>query len=236
MICIAGAGAGASRFKLWQTLLPAYCALHVAQLPGRENRIDEPAVGTMSVVVECLAAAAINQTSKHRPLILFGHSMGAVVAFELARALDQQGRTPAGLILSATTPPAGQSDRRTPDDEELKRLLLAFDSDNREIVENPELYASLAPALRADFQLLRRHRVEDGTKLADVPTLLMSGQEDPVVPAEAVALWQDHLSAPATQYSLEGGHQFPFRESISPVTDQLASLIKGLASNGCNRA
>ena len=225
-VCIAGAGAGASRFKPWQTLMPGFCALHVVQLPGRENRIDEPPNDDMAVVVEQIAASCMEKTKKHRPLILFGHSMGAVLAYELAHRLQLNGNSPAALVLSATTPPTGQSDRPAPDDDDLKRRLLAFDAGNQSVVDNPDLFSSLAPALRADFQLLRRHSIAPERKLTDVSTMLLVGKSDPVVPAASVALWKKHLGDGVSEHVFDGGHQFPFQESLRPVTRLMSDLVK----------
>lgn len=228
LICIAGAGAGASRFKPWQTHLPAYCAMHVVQLPGRENRIDDTPVGDLALVVKNLASA-VAEIPKQRPLLLFGHSMGAVLAFELAKVLVLNGRAPAHLIMSATTPPSGQGTRPAPNREELTRLLLAFDASNQSVVDNPELFNLLEPALRADFQLLRQHSVSGTDQLPDVSATLLSGDSDPVVPPDAVALWRPLIGGNVVQRTLQGGHQFPFQEStqavIGLITEEMNEML-----------
>ena len=227
LICIPGAGAGASRFNPWQGHLPPYCGVHVAQLPGRENRIEEVPIDALEIVVQQLSAA-FEPIHRRRPVVLFGHSMGAVLAYELAVKLSQDGRPPDLLVMSATTPPSGQVNRPAADTEELKQLLLAFDADNQSVVNNPELFASLEPALRADFQLLRRHRVTPKVGGLKVKTILLSGSSDPVVSSNAIALWGEYLAGEVNQREMSGGHQFPFSESLQPVTQLLTEELQFL--------
>lgn len=231
VICIPGAGAGASLFKPWLPQLPGYCALHVAQLPGRETRLEEPALEDVKTVVDGLAAATATSGigfGRGRPRVLFGHSMGAVLAFELASVLQELDTAPDLLIMSATTPPAGHMDRASPTDDELKDLLLAFDPANHSMLEHPELFDSLAPALRADFTLLRRHAIEEHRMLDGIPVHLLFGESDPAVSEDAVMRWQRHFSGEVASHRFAGGHQFPFVDSLEPVTDLLARLVADL--------
>jgi surfactin synthase thioesterase subunit len=150
----------------------------------------------------------------------------------LGRRLIDAGRPPLGFVASASTPPrGGQAD---PDlgPQALRALLIAYDPQNREILANDELFATLAPALRDDIALLRRHRIDPGLCL-DMPALLLSGGDDRVVPASAAARWAAHFSGSVAQETLPGGHQFPFRESGGAVLDRLAPLLRrGLGRQG----
>ena len=227
LICIPGAGAGASRFKAWQAHLPAYCRVHVAQLPGRENRIDEAAINDLTTVVDHLAGAVL-QIPRRRPILLFGHSMGAVLAYELTKRLCDHQCAPARLFMSATTPPSGQADRAPVESQELERLLLAFDPENKQVIDNPDLFESLEPVLRADFQLLRRHSVSATDDPPDVLTHLLCGRSDPVVPEAAVARWAAHLGCEIRHRTVDGGHQFPFNESLEAVTQLITDEINAV--------
>ena len=234
LICIPGAGAGASRFKPWQAHLPAYCRVQVAQLPGRENRIDEAAIDDLTTVVDHLADAVL-QIPRQRPVLLYGHSMGAVLAYELTKRLCHHQRAPARLFMSATTPPSGQLDRPPAGSQELKRLLLAFDPENKQVIDNPDLFESLEPALRADFQLLRRHSVSATNDPPDVLTHLLCGRSDPVVPEDAVARWGAHIGGEIRHQSVDGGHQFPFNESLEAVTQLITDEINAVIDQQTNR-
>src|SRR5258708_6944119 len=97
LFCFPYAGAGASLFRDWPAALPGSVELHAAQLPGRENRLREPAIARLSPLVEHLATAMAPYLT--RPFALFGQSMGALVSFAVARQLRHIGSPPPGLLM-----------------------------------------------------------------------------------------------------------------------------------------
>jgi len=224
LVCFPGAGAGASVFRPWAGRLPGYAALLACQLPGREERIDEAPAddlgGAAAKVVDALAARP-----ESRPLVLYGHSMGAVLAFEVAHRLAGMGRAPSALLISASTPPTGHGGGGM-DPQALRDLLLAYDPGNAAILESDELFAALAPVLRADIALLRRHRIIGAPLSPTVQGCLLGGASDPVVPPPAVAQWTSHFAGPVKQATLPGGHHFPFRESQDAVLQRLAAALR----------
>jgi len=235
LICIAGAGAGASVFRPWHKKLPGYCSMHVCQLPGRENRIDEPAIEHLPDAADRLLRAYLNQRAESRPLIVFGHSMGGVIAFELASRFIRNQVPIAAVLLSASTPPRSDNRRERPDRDQLKAMLMAFDPENQSIVENDELFASLEPTLMGDFQMLRCHKVACTGELPNVPTYLLSGASDPVVPENMVALWASHLSEPEIVPAYPGGHQFPFKQSQGLVLSLLRRILEQAKRDAANQ-
>ncbi|MEP1207777.1 MAG: alpha/beta fold hydrolase [Rhizobiaceae bacterium] len=226
LICLPGAGAGASTFRSWHRSLPGFFALYAGQLPGRENRIDEAAETDLAQVVQHLTSSYLGHHSTSRPLIIFGHSMGGVIAFELARELRRRDCPVSGLVMSATTPPRPNVHSSTLSEPMLKRMLLAYDVDNQSMVANDELFASLAPVLRSDFQLLRSHVIDPSCSLPDVDTHLLSGNGDPVVAFEAVAKWRVHFDGPVSHHRYDGGHHFPFKETEPQILALLTKLAR----------
>ncbi|HVE76616.1 MAG TPA: alpha/beta fold hydrolase, partial [Actinomycetota bacterium] len=157
------AGGGASIFRPWAELLPAPVQLCPVQLPGREWRIKETPATRMDDLVGALAEAVDPYTDL--PFGLFGHSLGALVAFELARRLESEGKPPVHLFVSGhRAPQIPTSDRKlhqVPDSlflMELRRL----QGTPEEVLQNPELMRLIAPVLRADFEMAETYEFKEG--------------------------------------------------------------------------
>ena len=122
LICIPGAGAGASAFRPWHRKTSGFIAMQVVQLPGRENRIDEAPASDLDEVVECISSAYLESRTADRPVMVFGHSMGGVIGFELVRSLQADGIAPTALVMSSTTPPAAGNKSAELSEAQLKQL------------------------------------------------------------------------------------------------------------------
>jgi medium-chain acyl-[acyl-carrier-protein] hydrolase len=226
LICFPGAGAGASVFRPWINGLPAFVAVLACQLPGRESRIGEPPVDSLAQAADEIAAAYRAIRPAGRPFVLFGHSMGGALAFEVAQRLAAEGRAASAILLSASSPPGAARDDTPIDGDALRALLIGYDPENRRITENDELYAALAPVLASDIAILRRHEFTQGKARLDVSAHLLSGETDAIVPGHSVARWAGYFEKPVTRHEIAGGHFFPFRESQDYVLDLLTRLLR----------
>ncbi len=226
LICFAGAGAGASVFRSWAGWVPAFACVVAAQLPGRENRIGEPPARSLAGVADEIAAAYRAIRPAGRPFILFGHSMGGALAFEVARRLAEAGRKASAMALSASAPPAGAGEGAKIDGDALRDLLIGYDPENRRITGNQELYAALAPILGGDIAMLRGHAIAPGTARLDVCVHLLSGEADGIVPESVVARWAGYFDGPVTHHAIAGGHFFPFRESQDRVLELMTRILR----------
>ncbi|MCX5660516.1 MAG: alpha/beta fold hydrolase [Planctomycetota bacterium] len=218
LFCFPFAGGGASTFAGWQRKLAAPVDVWPVQLPGRENRRNEPAHDELDALVAAIADALAPHLHD-RPFALFGHSMGATVAFSLARRLRRAGLPqPVALLVSGDLPPHRPDPRPPlrdlPDDEFWTELRARYGSPQGMEAAPPELVELMIPTLRADVAVCESHRHHDEPPLP-FPIFAMAGSEDPSVGPEDVAAWSRHTSARFTQRIVPGDHFY-----ISPLQPQ----------------
>jgi len=218
LICFPHAGASAGVHAPWLPLLPPGIELAAVQLPGRMNRIAEPPATEFAPLIRVLAQAL--RPVLDGPFSFYGHSGGAVMAFELARALrDRGGPQPAHLFLSGQPAPAAQD--RVPQlhalpDAELVAEVVALGGIEQDVAEDDYMMGALLPTLRADFTLCERHRVEPAPPL-DVPITVLTGDEDPRAPLDTLDGWREQTKAAFRTRTFPGGH-FYFLGHAAEVT------------------
>jgi surfactin synthase thioesterase subunit/glycosyltransferase involved in cell wall biosynthesis len=206
LFCFPHAGGGAAAFSAWRQRLPGVCPV---RLPGRESRAAEAPFERMAPLVEALAAAV--QPYLDRPFALFGHSMGAAVAFELARKLHRLGLPrPCLLIASAARAPQfrrGYTPPPAPSEAQFLEELRRLDGLPAEALDNPELLRAILPALTADAALYRNY-VYAGDAPLDCPIRAYGGSDDPNVRFEHLEAWAGQTTASFAVRLFPGGHFF----------------------------
>jgi len=227
LFCFPYAGGGASIFRDWVAELPPDVEISAILLPGRESRWTEPPVKRLSELVGHIVNELV--CGRTTPFALFGYSMGAVVAFEVARELRRRHASPPEhLIVSAARapqrPPRFPPIHRLPDGpfiERLRRLGATPD----EILGNPELMSLVLPAIRADFEAYETYVYRAGDKL-DCPISAFGGREDRRVNLAELAAWGEQTRSRFSMLTWPGGHFFihKFRSSlISAVLHTLSA-------------
>lgn len=212
LICLPYAGAGAGAYRDWGARLGPAMNVMAAQLPGRESRFGEAAHTRMTPLVAEVADALIARSLSR--YVLFGHSMGALVAFELAREMRRRGELqPALLIVSGHAAPDVERCRRPlhllPDAQfvdELRRM----GGMPEEVLGNAELMTLLLPRLRADFAVCETYSCEPQEPLP-CPMLALGGREDELVDPVGLARWRPHTVGPFASEVIDGGHFFLHR-------------------------
>lgn len=210
LFCLPYAGGGASTFHTWSSHLPQSIEVCRIQLPGRENRLREPPFSQISPLVEVLAQ--VIEPYLRMPYVFFGHSVGALVAFELARQLRRSYRLrPACLFVSGRRAPQ-IPDReppihRLPDAEFVQELGRRYDGVPEAVRQDAELMNVLRPMLRADIAIDETYVYADGEPL-DSPMSAFGGLQDPKVSHDDLAAWCNQTRSTFTQRMFPGNHFF----------------------------
>lgn len=220
LFCFPYAGGGIPAFRTWPEQLTEV-EVWMANLPGRGSRFTEKPPTSISALIQILAGQL--PLNDGRPFAFFGHSMGARVAFELARALRRQSQTlPAHLLLSAC--PAPQLPPRPPVHILSKDSFLA-ELERRngipaEVLAEPELLDLLLSIVRADLMLYETAVYNEEPPL-DCPITTFGSEEDPIVSPAALSAWSVQTTGPFQQIFLPGDHFF-----LRTAEKQLLHAIK----------
>lgn len=179
------------------------------QLPGRETRFSEPARTSLHDLVDELTTAL--EPWLDRPYALFGHSMGALIAYELARALDRRAmRAPSHLFVSGQAAPHRPNRHRTLHrlpDEALLAALRTLTARPDAAMDNAELMRLLLPTLRADCTLCSTYEWQDGAPVG-CPVTALGGREDRSVSRADLDAWRRHTAGPFDVRIFPGDHFF----------------------------
>lgn len=209
IFCLHPAGSGASFYRSWSHECPKSIELIAVQLPGREGRISEPCYTRLTPLLAAIATALHPYLT--RPYALFGHSMGALVSYELACLLQRHGRLmPQRLFVSGHRAP--QLPNLSPPihawpERHFMVKLRALANIPEAVLHSEELLALLLPVLRADFAVCEDYRYVESERLR-CPISVFSGTDDSSVPNETALLWQERTSAEFTFHPVSGDHFF----------------------------
>jgi medium-chain acyl-[acyl-carrier-protein] hydrolase len=232
LFCLPHAGGGASAFRGWADVLPADVEVCPVQLPGRENRIAEPAFDRLEPLVEALADAIDGYLD--RPFALFGHSNGALMAFELSRTLRARGRPgPAHLFASgrrAPDLPADSDPIHALPEAELLGELQRLGGLPPQLLEHRELLELLVPLLRADVAIHETYHFSEQAPL-DCPITAYGGVADPKVSRAQLEAWGRHGAPPFTVRMVPGGHfylQDDRAATLRTLSSDLLDLLRGV--------
>jgi medium-chain acyl-[acyl-carrier-protein] hydrolase len=209
LFCFSYAGGGVSVFRLWPGALSPDVEVCAVQLPGREQRFREPLISRISELVPAVGEAIAPLLD--RPFALFGHSLGALNAFCLARWLRRHvGKRPLRLFVSARSAPHLPLVRPPvhglPEARFIEELRF-YDATPAAVLADAGLRALFLPVLRADFALFEGYTHEAEPPL-DTPIVALAGSSDHTVAEERIAAWREHTSGPFSLHVVPGGHFF----------------------------
>lgn len=209
LFCLPYSGASAMCFSRWRRQLPAWIELRPLELPGRGRRFGEALHTDPLALAAQLAEEIAGELTP--PYVLFGHSLGGLLAFELAHALRQLGApAPALLIASAAAAPSRREYHagfaQAKDDAQLIAHLRELGGTPEAVFADAEMLRLTLPVLRADFLLCGQYRHRPRAALP-CPVQVYAGQQDRL-DLDALLAWQEESAEGFSLELLEGGHFF----------------------------
>lgn len=225
LLCLPYAGASATIYARWRSRTPDWLEIAPVELPGRGARGDEPPVTDMRTLARRLAVELGPRL--HQPYALFGHSLGALLAFELAHALrDAQAPAPLALFAGGSRAPglrAAAGDVQSLTDAELIERLRSLNGTPRAALESAEIMQCFLPVVRADFLMCDRY--EPVTRPAlDFPLHVLGGSRDDIG-QDALLAWHAETRSPSSLDMFEGDHFFIHTHEGEVLHSVLARLM-----------
>lgn len=231
LVCLPHAGGSASFFfPVAKALAPAVEVLAV-QYPGRQDRRHEPPIDSIGELAD-----AVLEVLRHvddRPLALFGHSMGAIIGYEVGlRMAEARLPAPVHLFASGRRAPSRYRDEDVHEasDERLVSELRTLGGSDAAMLADPEMLAMILPAVRSDYRAVESYRHAPGRRL-DCPITVFTGDRDPRVSVDEARAWEEHTTGPTDLQVLPGGHFF-LVDQAAPMIATMTEKLAGSALTG----
>lgn len=206
LVCFPHAGGSASFYLPLSVALTPAIDVTAVQYPGRQDRRDEPGPGSIPDLADAIFAAVRPMAA--RPLAFFGHSMGAILAYEVAMRLEDAGAAPLARLYV--------SGRRAPSCRRLERLHLRSDQaliaelrrlsgTSADLLTDPEALEMILPAIKSDYRAIETYE-PDGARPVRAPVTAIIGGEDSRVTIDEARAWNQYSTASFDLRVLPGGH------------------------------
>lgn len=221
VVCFPHAGGSASFFAPLSRALVPEVELWAVQYPGRQDRRGEPFITTIQALAARIAATL--DTTDGKPVVFFGHSMGALVAFETARLVERAHKSDLrAVVVSGRRAPR---DRREEDvhlrgDDGLLAEVARLSGTDARLLDDLDVREMVLPPLRNDYRAVETYRYQGGHRLA-CPLWAVTGDADPRVTPAEVEGWQEYTSGGFRLGVLPGGHFY-----LSEQTPKLAAFLQ----------
>lgn len=228
LVCFPHAGGSASYYHPVSAALSPAVEVLAVQYPGRQDRRAEPLVDDLFVLADKLADVLEGQLAE--PVAFFGHSMGASLAFEVARRLEKRGTRLSALFVSGRRAPTSPHGDRVheKDDEGLLAEVKRLSGTDSQLLEDDELLRMVLPSLRSDYKAAELYHYRPGPDVS-CPVVALIGDRDPKVTEVEARGWADRTSGGFELTAFPGGH-FYLNDHAAEVTaligDRLARFAR----------
>ncbi|MFF5210874.1 thioesterase II family protein [Streptosporangium sp. NPDC000396] len=223
VVCFPHAGGSASYYRPLSGALSPSAEMLAVQYPGRQDRYNEPPVTDIHLLADQIAD--VLGRPGDRPRAFFGHSMGATVAFEVARRLTSG----APIVLFASGRRAPSSNRHETrhllGDDELVTVLDELSGTDAAVLEDKDLRELVLPVVRSDYRAIETYRYTGGPPL-DCPIVAFTGDADPMTSLEEARAWSEHTRAGFELRVFPGGHFFVGDDQAAVAQAILEALRK----------
>ncbi len=212
------AGGTPTAFNKWSAEFPGNVETNIVHYPGRGSRFNEAPIKNFSVLVEGIYRAILPIVDK--PFIFFGHSMGGMIAFELARTLHRQNNLQPKILFVASCAAPQLPNPNLPihklSDTEFIKSLLELNGISADVINHSELMELLLPSLRADFEAIENYKYIPDERRLTCPIITFGGSDDSRIQPEHLEGWSYQTSASFKSQYFSGDHFFinTVRQSI----------------------
>ncbi|MFD6043854.1 thioesterase II family protein [Streptomyces koyangensis] len=219
LVCLPHAGGSASFFLSVAAALSPEIDVLAIQYPGRQDRRAEPPIDDMAILADRLHGVLRRQPGL--PVTLFGHSLGATLAFEVARRLEADGDVPVRLFASGRRAPSahrGEAAHRS--DASIMAEVRRLSGTASELLGDEELMRAAIPALRADYKAAETYRCAPDVTVG-CPVTVLTGDNDPKTTLDEAKAWGRHTTGALDLQVFPGGHFF-----ISDQSAEVMAVVK----------
>ncbi|MFC8042063.1 thioesterase II family protein [Nocardia sp. NPDC057353] len=226
LICFPHAGGSASYFFPVSTALTPEFDVRAVQYPGRQDRRNEEFVPSIEELADRVHAALI--PAMEGPVAFFGHSMGSVLAFEVARRFEASGAGPLVVFASGRRAPSVIRDEsaRFRDDATIVAEMRALGGTDSRVLDDPEMRAMVLPAIRNDYRAVEAYHAEPDTTIT-APIVVLTATDDPRTTVAEAERWHRHTTGNGALHTFDGGH-FYLEKHAKRVVSVIAETLREL--------
>ncbi|PFJ04299.1 thioesterase [Bacillus cereus] len=220
--CFPHAGGSAFSYSKWKNYFNPYIEVVPIELAGRGYRIEESLYQSMEEAVNDVYNIIVEQID-YFPYILYGHSMGSLIAYEVARKIQNSNNVlPEFLVVSGRNHPNSKikNIRHNLSNEQFKREVIAMGGTSSEVLQSEELMEIFLPILRADFKIVETYIHDNSIQACDIEFLIFNGKNDEFTTYDQIKKWEQYTSKTCTFHSFEGNHFF-LNENIEEIANSI---------------
>jgi len=223
LFCFPYAGASATIYSKWNRYIPDGIELIPIELSGKGGRMGEKLYNSLDEAIEDIYKLLIKHINDS-PYCLFGHSLGALIAYELYQKLKKKNKNlPSMLFISGSSPPHRKKSgiHHLLADKEFKEYIITMGGIPKELIEDEMLFDYFLPALRCDFKMVETYSFSHGNHVPiDTGLAVLYGKSDPLVDPQEVKEWEDYMQGEFFTKSFDGDHFY-----INEQTENVVNFI-----------